>query len=183
VRPVPPETAASAEPEPAAEDIIAKVTPTRPFTAPSARGDASKQAASPLEPMPDVALRAGVPASLPAALATRPTAPPAPELRPPLPKRADVAFIPAEAITKVLPQYPQSAVKAGAPPISLEVEASVDQYGKVVKTRVVSISAPNPVLVGAAVSAVSHWRFRPASRGGVPVPSSVTIPFKFTPRQ
>jgi protein TonB len=36
-----------------------------------------------------------------------------------------------------------------------------------------------PILDEAALRAVKNWRFHPARVGGIPIPSTVTVPIRF----
>ena len=56
------------------------------------------------------------------------------------------------------------------------VEASVDQSGNVVATKV--ISGP-PMLRQAAVDALRRWKYQPAMLNGEPVAVQITVTIQF----
>jgi len=79
---------------------------------------------------------------------------------------------PADPIYTVKPEWPDLAVQAGAHG-TVTVQALVGPDGTVLETRLLNSI---PLLNEAAESAVRKWRFRPASAGGVPVASWVSVP-------
>jgi TonB family protein len=98
----------------------------------------------------------------------RPAAPPPPP--PPPPLEAEVLLLPA-------PEYPPRSRRLGEEgTVLLEIEVLPD--GAIGQVRVVEAPA-YPRLVSAAIEAVRQARFRPASRNGVPVSSSVEVPIRF----
>ncbi len=74
------------------------------------------------------------------------------------------------------PDYPSAMRRAGLD-------------GKVLVTLIVSaagrpeqvqlVEATHPLFAEAAVAAVWHWRFKPALKNGLPVPSQFTLPIEF----
>jgi TonB family protein len=82
---------------------------------------------------------------------------------------------PAQAIYKVQPEYPDLAAEAGAQG-TIVVQALVGTDGSVLEARVLN---SNPLLNAAAESAVRRWRFKPATAGGAPVASWVSVPLTF----
>lgn len=82
---------------------------------------------------------------------------------------------PAEPVYIVKPDYPDLAAQAGAQG-TVNVQALVGPDGAVLETRVLNSM---PLLNQAAEAAARHWRFKPATAGGVPIASWVTIPLTF----
>ncbi len=76
-------------------------------------------------------------------------------------------YYPPEVLSRVTPEYPAVARSAGVEGTVL-LEVAIDAGGFV--TQVSSLAGP-PLLVQAAISAVYQWRYRPARRGGQPVPA------------
>jgi len=81
----------------------------------------------------------------------------------------------AEAIYTVKPEYPDLASQAGTQG-TVNVQALVGPDGTVLETRLLNSI---PLLNDAAQAAVRRWRFKPATAGGVPIASWVTIPLNF----
>jgi len=59
------------------------------------------------------------------------------------------------------------------------VEITIDETGAVVDTAVVQ--SLGPVIDSQVLAAVEHWRFRPATRDGVPIPSKQDVVYHFKP--
>jgi TonB family protein len=83
---------------------------------------------------------------------------------------------PAALISKVDPMYPRQGVPAGFSGI-VHVELSIDQAGNVTEASV--IDSPGHGLDQLAVAAGLRWKFRPASKDGHFVPSTVTVTEQF----
>jgi TonB family protein len=117
---------------------------------------------------------------LPADSALQATALPAPAPVRPSQAPSDYVYVESlpEAIHREEPYYPPDADERGTRGTVL-VMALVGKDGMVKDTRVIwSI----PGLEEAAVSAVRHWRFKPATSEGRPVPVWVSVPVSFKPR-
>ena len=71
----------------------------------------------------------------------------------------------AELLSKVEPNYPESARKAGVSG-AVEVTFTIDKDGAV---RDVAVTKGPSLLASAAIEAVQGWRYKPASLDGVPV--------------
>ncbi len=82
---------------------------------------------------------------------------------------------PAQATSTVQPDYPELARQAGVSG-TIVVQALVGADGSVLEARVLN---SNPLLNEAAESAVRRFRFQPATAGGVPVASWVSVPLTF----
>jgi len=82
---------------------------------------------------------------------------------------------PAVPIHTVVPDYPDLAAQAGVQG-TIVVQALVGTDGQVLEARVLN---SNPLLNEAAESAVRRYRFKPATAGGVPVASWVSVPLTF----
>jgi protein TonB len=78
-------------------------------------------------------------------------------------------------IRRVQPMYPKPARDARIEG-TVRLAAMVDEGGFVRKLKLVD---GHPLLVEAAASAASRWRFRPAIRKGAPVPSFTIIEINF----
>lgn len=75
------------------------------------------------------------------------------------------------------PVYPrESRLRGEEGTVVVEVDVGAD--GVPTEVRVID-DAGFPRLAGAAIDAVKTARFRPATRDGTPIPSRVTIPFRF----
>ncbi|HEV7398400.1 MAG TPA: TonB family protein [Pyrinomonadaceae bacterium] len=88
---------------------------------------------------------------------------------------ASDTVVPAEAIQKVVPIFPAEARRIGAFG-TVGVFCRVDSSGNVSAAK--AIDGPN-VLRNSAEEAARKWRFRPETRNGNPVDSTVTIQFVF----
>jgi len=97
----------------------------------------------------------------------------------PAPKPATVPLplIPPRVIFKALPEYPESALAEGLEG-AVFLSVFVSKSGNAGKVEVTNSSGIAD-FDKAAVSAVSGWKFEPARRGGVAVPSWYKIPVRF----
>jgi TonB family protein len=109
---------------------------------------------------------------------SRPSSP-APAGAAPLPKIS--AYSPPVALVTVAPPVNGTMKELLSRPVTVSVTVSIDETGKVVKAEA---SAPgvHRMLVDAAIAAARKWKFRPAGRGGVPIPSEFTVNFVFKAR-
>jgi len=82
---------------------------------------------------------------------------------------------PAEPIYTVKAPYPDIARQAGVEG-TVVVQALVGTDGRVRDTRILRSI---PMLNGAAQDAVRQWRFKPASAGGAPVATWISVPMVF----
>jgi TonB family protein len=85
---------------------------------------------------------------------------------------------PPTVLEQQQPAYPLSAADSGARG-DVAVNVEIDTDGNV--TGVALAHGVEPRLDRAAIEAASHWRFRPALRDGVAVPSRVQLLFHFEP--
>lgn len=118
------------------------------------------------------------------ALAAAPTAPQRKVLRPTAgewcpegvaPSRdADCVTLPV-LVSAVPAAYPELALK-GRISGQVDLEIVVEENGRVEEVRVVR---PNRVFTDAAVAAVKQRRYKPATRGGVPVATAFPVMVKF----
>jgi len=145
------------------------------IAAPSIRSNgASKQS---VEPLPDVIGRA--PATQTAAIGSilapnsSPAAPPPPKPSGPPPVAS--VFIQPKLLTAVQPVYPRQAYLRGDSG-DVVVDALVDQYGKVVATKV--LSGPM-TLREAAAAAVSEQKYAPAKLNGEATSAHVIVKITF----
>jgi len=101
---------------------------------------------------------------------------PAPDKSATQPAPPSREVIPAVAISRVAPVYPDIARKTHTSG-TVVVEVAIDEQGKVVKAT--AQSGPF-MLRDEAVKAAMKWQFRPASIGGTNVPSTTKITIVFT---
>jgi len=85
------------------------------------------------------------------------------------------AVSPAVVIEKVNPRYPAEARRLGVRG-TVELDAEVDEHGKVV--RALAVSGPL-MLRPAAAEALLKWRFKPAQRRGVNLRSTARVSVVF----
>ena len=154
---------------------------------------ATKQKAiqAPVVPSPPetVVVPANIVAALPAGLAGPINAPaplpaPVPSAAPvqsaapaalPAPKQAANGFQEAQLIERVLPVYPAGAVRLRISG-QVRLEATVDERGAVKNVKTLG---GNPMLATAAVQAVKMWKYKAATNGGKPVPTTISIQVEF----
>ena len=132
----------------------------------------SKPAARPQQPPPAApAVAAPPPAQAPAAqedpAAVRIYQAPEVDVRP-------------EVLTQVAPVYPDDAAKNNVQDVVV-LQVLVDATGRPQNIRVLRGSQKAPLLDGAAAAAVRQWTFRPARKGGQPVPCWFNIGIPFPP--
>ena len=79
-------------------------------------------------------------------------------------------------VHKVIPQYPEEALKRGVEG-TVTVEVFIDAQGNVEKT---SDADGDPLLVPAVADAVKQWKFKPyyLNRKPIPIESQVTLTFE-----
>lgn len=82
-----------------------------------------------------------------------------------------------EAIQSVTPIYPEGTRVAGLTGTT-QIEVSIDASGTIVSTRV-ALSSGDARLDRAAEDAAKQWTFKPATRKGEAVPSTMILPFRF----
>jgi TonB family protein len=107
-----------------------------------------------------------------------------------VPKSVDVVYNPAkgqdkqaapydkapEAKTMVQPKYPDLATKAGMEG-TVWTKVSIDETGRV--TKVVVTKSDAEIFNQVSIDAAMQWAFRPAMKGGKPIATEVSIPFRF----
>jgi protein TonB len=74
------------------------------------------------------------------------------------------------------PPYPEIAQRLGLKG-RVRLRLDVDEKGAV--TRVQVLEGPRELADGAAKWVKRLWRYRPATRGGAPVPCTVEVPLEF----
>jgi TonB family protein len=77
---------------------------------------------------------------------------------------------------RAAPIYPSTAMRAGVTGVAL-LEVVVKADGTPGEMRV--LEAPHPDLALAAIDCVRKWRFKPATKAGVPLPFLVTVEVAF----
>jgi TonB family protein len=98
-------------------------------------------------------------------------------LPPPPPVRVKVGgYVQApELIKSMIPAYPSVAKSTGITG-NVVIQASISKTGAVVATKV--LSGP-PVLRQAAVDALLHWKYKPATLDGLPIAVDITVTMSF----
>jgi protein TonB len=114
----------------------------------------------------------------------QPTAPPRPAQNPApaATQRGDLVDVPdtdVEAVFTPKPAYPPLARQQRVGGVVI-LRALIDDNGSVEQVQVLRGIKPDLGLDAAASSSVRNWRFRPATKDGVPVKiwKTITIPFQ-----
>jgi len=81
-------------------------------------------------------------------------------------------------IDRVPAEYPESAQESGLQG-SVQVLVTVGPDGRVADARIQNCDAPL-ILCDSALDAARRWTFKPATRFGSPVQSTIVLPFRFT---
>ncbi len=179
--PEPPANMASAPEE------SAPVRALKPFTAPAPAAKAPQTAAIDDVPALATGLNQSAPARLPLAVSApqvvRPQAPPPPAAEPAAapaaPPLVRSEYHPPEALTKVVPQFPQALRAIVVKPKTVQVRVSIDDKGKVTKVEPLRQPDIHGMLIEESVRAARGWRFRPARQGSQAVPSEMVLSFAF----
>lgn len=79
---------------------------------------------------------------------------------------------PPEPLAQITPQFPESAFIQGIVAGRVELEASVDEEGRVDSVRIVA-SSVSDVFNASALAAIRATRFKPATLAGIPVRSTI----------
>jgi protein TonB len=82
------------------------------------------------------------------------------------------------ALKTIDPEYPLVPRNSGLEG-AVVINLNLDERGRILRAWVASASAPE-VLIAAAIDAVYQFEFAPGLSRGVPVRSTVAIPFRFT---
>ncbi len=90
---------------------------------------------------------------------------------------ADDATEPPVPVRTVPPKYPESLKRDGIAGV-VTVSCTIDEKGNVTDPKVVKAS--NPDFAAPALEALQKWKFKPAKKGGVPVPIKVAFPIQFS---
>jgi protein TonB len=88
-------------------------------------------------------------------------------------------LIPAVLIERISPVYPPVALRTR---VSGTVVVDLDINDRGTVARATPVAGP-ALLHNAALTAVTQWRYRPASQGGVNVPSRSRVEIKFENRE
>ena len=99
------------------------------------------------------------------------------------PKKASTLYVSEGYILPIPRNYPVVDYPKGLPTPShiegtVSLSATVNEQGKV--DSVVMVHPMNPELNAAAIAAVSHWKFRPATKDGTPITKQVSVDVVFT---
>jgi len=87
--------------------------------------------------------------------------------------------VPAELISRTLPEIPVLARQRAAYGL-VKIDAVIDEHGAVKSVKVV---AGDPILGGAAKSAVLTWKYKPATLNDQPIASEAKIQINFAARK
>jgi protein TonB len=79
-------------------------------------------------------------------------------------------------LVKVQPDYPETARRAKLEG-DVVVEAVISRDGSVEDVKL--LRSTNPIFVAAAMDAVRHWRYSPATQNGMPVKVYFTVEVRF----
>lgn len=85
--------------------------------------------------------------------------------------------VPPRAVRTPPPQYPEALACDGVGG-RVELRVTIEPSGKVGAIRV-QRGSRNGALDQAAIEAVRAWQFAPATRGGQPVSSTISVPMTF----
>lgn len=85
--------------------------------------------------------------------------------------------VPPRAVRTPPPAYPEAIACDGVGG-RVELRVTIEPTGKV-GTVALQRSSRNAALDQAAIEAVRSWDFAPATRGGRPVPSTISVPMTF----
>ena len=99
----------------------------------------------------------------------------APDGGPFVPDGGESGLLPPRVLEAPAALYPAGHTEAAT--VSLRVQLSAT--GEVLGTEVLLSSGPD--FDHAAQAAILKWKFSPATRGGLPIPSRITVPFIFQP--
>jgi TonB family protein len=87
---------------------------------------------------------------------------------------------PPQPLTHVLPNVKPFGFSIVLGDIEIDVEVAIDTAGRVTAAKATgSVPSRNSLLTAQAIAAAKQWRFKPAERKGVAVPSTYLIKFKF----
>jgi TonB family protein len=85
-------------------------------------------------------------------------------------------------IQQVRPRIPVSIASQVTTEQTVQITADIDAEGMVTNAQLTASKGRTSALLGpAALDAVRRYRFRPASRNGVSIPSQSVISFRFKP--
>jgi periplasmic protein TonB len=195
--PPPPPEAPAAPKSPAVQPPTAVKTPatkeepktrpaisSRPFIPPNTKQPREQASNVPLPLPPGVSITSSqtpvVPADIvrPAIPAAPPPAVPAPSVPAPAPApalRIGGQVKDAQLMEQTKPDYPPLA-RTQRLSGTVRLEASIDARGAVTKVKVLS---GDPVLAAAAQTAVSKWKYKPATLNGQPIATTAEIQVRF----
>ena len=97
-----------------------------------------------------------------------------------LPARADEGNEPPVPVRTVTPAYPEELRREGIAGV-VTVTCTIDEKGNVVDPKIIKTS--NNAFSAPALDALARWKFKPAKKGGNPVPIKVTFPIQFKMEQ
>jgi len=94
-----------------------------------------------------------------------------------LPVRADEGIEAPVPVRMVPPKFPPEMRREGTGGV-VTVKCTIDEKGNVTDPQVEKAS--NDAFIQPALEALRKWKFKPAKKGGTPVPLKVSIPIQFS---
>jgi hypothetical protein len=180
---------ASATTEPAQEPTRSTTPINEPTAIPAVTPEFGATALPlPLVGSPDPPLRNLTSPPIPSPVAPPPADPPKPAVAPmpaaqPPATPQPLSITPPEPVHRVLPAIPQSVRRLITKTLTVQVNVSLDATGKVVKATPIEQKGLSGWLSTTEANAARAWRFRPARRGSVSLPSETRIDFVFQPER
>ena len=176
---------AAGAPAPAPGQRPAAVAPRAAATAIQAPSAPPPTATAPPTAVPAAVPPTAVPTEVPATPTAEPVATRAPLVAPAVVHAGDLVefgpgVTPPEPVSKPMPAYPPLAARAQVGGAVL-MELLVDETGAVREVKVLRGIKPNLGLDEAAVAAARKWKFKPATKNGVPVKVYITQTTIFKP--
>jgi hypothetical protein len=167
--PTAPKPAPPAAPKPVAASDIPAAAPLN--------SAAATEAPKPAVANPPVAAEAPKP----------PAAKPAAEAPKPAPARTDVGlqtgdYAPPRPVQQTVPSLSANVRALLTREYIVDVKVNLDSAGRVLRAEPVRTEQNVPGYLGTSAAAAARlWRFEPARRGAVPVPSEIVLQFRFSP--
>lgn len=94
-----------------------------------------------------------------------------------VPLLADDAVEAPVPVRMVPPKFPAEMRREGTGGV-VTVKCTIDEKGNV--TEPVVEKASNDAFIAPALEALRKWKFKPAKKGGTPIPLKVSIPIQFS---
>jgi protein TonB len=163
------------QPAPAAQEVPPR-KPSRAFVPPTPAIARAAQPGLSLQEAPAPGRTPAPEAALPGTTLSTP----APPQTAPQPVLEVVSYEPAVALVKTMPIFPPELRNLAVKQTVVQVNVTIDRNGRVSKAEAISQNNVSKFLLNAATNAARTWRFKPARRGGEPVPSESVVQFVFS---